>query len=57
MHFIDWLVIAAYSILSLWLGAALTIRAADRRLRVGVASFLGCTSLLYALGELKALFG
>lgn len=39
------------------LGAALTIRAADRRLRVGVASFLGCTALLYAAGELSALMG
>lgn len=37
------------------LGAALTIRAADRRLRVGVASFLGCTAVLYAAGELAAL--
>ncbi|MFZ6005741.1 MAG: sulfite exporter TauE/SafE family protein [Actinomycetota bacterium] len=37
------------------LGAALTIRAADRRLRLGVASFLGCTAVLYAAGELAAL--
>ena len=39
------------------LGAALTIRATDRRLRIGVASFLGCTAVLYAAGELSALLG
>jgi uncharacterized membrane protein YfcA len=39
------------------LGAALTIRATDRRLRVTVASFLGATALLYAAGELNALLG
>ncbi|MEX2293740.1 MAG: sulfite exporter TauE/SafE family protein [Acidimicrobiales bacterium] len=37
------------------LGAALTIRATDRRLRIVVASFLGCTAVLYAGGELSAL--
>lgn len=37
------------------LGAALTIRAADRRLRVVVATFLGCTAVLYAAGEILAL--
>lgn len=37
------------------LGAALTIKAADRRLRITVASFLGCTAVLYAAGELSAL--
>ncbi|MGQ0433526.1 MAG: sulfite exporter TauE/SafE family protein [Microthrixaceae bacterium] len=37
------------------LGAALTIKATDHRLRVVVASFLGCTSALYATGELTAL--
>lgn len=37
------------------IGAALTIRATDRRLRITVASFLGFTSLLYAAGELVAL--
>lgn len=37
------------------LGAALTIKAADRRLRITVASFLGCTAVLYAAGELNAL--
>lgn len=39
------------------LGAALTIRATDRRLRVTVASFLGLTAVLYAAGELRALLG
>lgn len=39
------------------LGASLTIRATDRRLRVTVASFLGCTAVLYAVGELNALLG
>jgi uncharacterized membrane protein YfcA len=38
------------------LGAALTIRAADRRLRVTVASFLGATAILYAASEITALF-
>ena len=36
-------------------GAALTIRATDRRLRVVVASFLACTAVLYAAGEITAL--
>jgi uncharacterized membrane protein YfcA len=36
-------------------GAALAIRAGDRRLRVAVSSFLGLTAVLYALGELSAL--
>lgn len=39
------------------LGAALTIRATDRRLRITVASFLGATAILYAAGELLALLG
>jgi uncharacterized membrane protein YfcA len=39
------------------LGAALTIRATDRRLRAVVASFLGCTAVLYGVGELTALIG
>ena len=39
------------------LGAALTIRATDRRLRVTVATFLGATAVLYATGELLALLG
>ncbi len=37
------------------IGAALTIRATDRRLRVVVASFLGCTAVLYGIGEITAL--
>lgn len=37
------------------LGAALTMRTADRRLRVSVASFLGFVAVLYAAGELVAL--
>ncbi len=37
------------------LGAALTIRATDRRLRLVVASFLACTAVLYAAGEITAL--
>jgi uncharacterized membrane protein YfcA len=39
------------------LGAALTIKAADRRMRVTVASFLGATAVLYAAGELRSLLG
>jgi uncharacterized membrane protein YfcA len=39
------------------IGAALSIRASDRRLRVTVATFLGATAVLYAGGELLALFG
>jgi uncharacterized membrane protein YfcA len=39
------------------LGAALTIRATDRRLRLVVGTFLGCTAFLYGLSELNALFG
>lgn len=38
-------------------GAAIAIRATDRRLRLTVASFLGLTAALYATGELTALFG
>lgn len=36
-------------------GAALAIRATDRRLRLVVASFLAVTAVLYAAGELRAL--
>ncbi len=39
------------------LGAVLAIRATDRRLRIVVASFLGCTAVLYAAGEINALIG
>jgi uncharacterized protein len=38
-------------------GAAVAIRATDRRLRLAVASFLGLTAALYATGELIALLG
>lgn len=37
------------------LGAWLTIRASDRRLRVAVAGFLGVIAVVYAVGELIAL--
>jgi uncharacterized membrane protein YfcA len=39
------------------IGAAIAIRSTDRRLRVTVASFLGLTAALYAIGELNALLG
>lgn len=55
---VDWRVAAALVagvIPGARVGAALTIRATDRRLRVVVASFLGCTAVLYAAGELTAL--
>lgn len=57
---VDWRVVVALVvgvIPGARLGAALTIRATDRRLRITVASFLGCTAVLYAVGELNALFG
>lgn len=38
------------------LGAGLAIRAADRRLRRAVALFLGAISVIYAAGEVAALF-
>jgi uncharacterized membrane protein YfcA len=38
------------------LGAALAIRAGNTRLRVAVAAFLGGTAILYAAGEIVALF-
>lgn len=37
------------------LGAALTMRATDQRLRLTVASFLGVIAVIYAIGELIAL--
>jgi uncharacterized membrane protein YfcA len=55
---VDWRVVAALVagvIPGARLGAALTIRATDRRLRVTVASFLGATAVLYFAGELRAL--
>jgi hypothetical protein len=57
---VDWRVVVALVlgvIPGARLGAALTIRATDRRLRVTVASFLGVTAVLYAAGELNALLG
>lgn len=39
------------------LGAALTIKAGDRRLRITVATFLAAVAVLYAAGELLALLG
>lgn len=57
---IDWRVAAALVVgvvPGARIGAALTIRATDRRLRVTVASFLGLTAVLYAAGELRALIG
>lgn len=39
------------------LGAAVALRASERRLRLVVASFLACTAVLYAGGELVALLG
>lgn len=39
------------------LGAVLTIRANDKRLRATVGIFLGITAVLYGIGELNALFG
>jgi uncharacterized protein len=39
------------------IGAHLTVGAGDRRLRLAVGTFLGLTALLYAGGELRALFG
>ena len=55
---IDWRVAAALIvgvIPGARLGAALTIRAADRRLRLAVATFLAITAVVYAAGELIAL--
>lgn len=57
---VDWRVAAALVlgvIPGARLGAALTIRATDRRLRITVASFLGLTAVAYAAGELNALLG
>ncbi len=55
---VDWRVVAALVagvVPGARIGAALTIRATDRRLRVTVASFLGVTAVLYFAGELRAL--
>lgn len=37
------------------IGAALTLRSSDRRLRLAVAAFLGAIAVIYAIGELLAL--
>ncbi|MSO87458.1 MAG: sulfite exporter TauE/SafE family protein [Acidimicrobiia bacterium] len=55
---VDWRVAAALIvgvIPGARIGAALTIKAADRRLRLTVATFLGIIALLYAGSELLAL--
>ena len=55
---VDWRVVAALVagvIPGARIGAALTIRATDRRLRRTVAAFLGATAVLYFAGELRAL--
>lgn len=55
---VDWRVTAALVVgvvPGARLGAALAIRATDRRLRLVVASFLAATAVLYAAGELRAL--
>jgi uncharacterized protein len=55
---IDWRAVAALVIgvvPGARLGAALTIRAGDRRLRLAVGTFLGLTAVLYAGGEIRAL--
>lgn len=60
LEHVDWRVTAALVlgvVPGARLGAALTIRATDRRLRITVASFLGLTAVLYAAGELNALLG
>ncbi|MBK9179308.1 MAG: sulfite exporter TauE/SafE family protein [Acidimicrobiales bacterium] len=57
---IDWrfaLLLAVGVIPGARLGAALAVRAADQRLRLAVAGFLGLIALLYAGGELAVLFG
>jgi hypothetical protein len=57
---IDWrfaLLLAAGVIPGARVGAALAIRASDRRMRLVVAGFLGLTSVIYAAGELAALLG
>jgi uncharacterized membrane protein YfcA len=57
---IDWrfaLLLAAGVVPGARLGATLAIRASDRRMRLVVSIFLGFTAVLYAGGELAALFG
>ena len=55
---IDWRVAAALTIFVIpgaRIGAAMTVRSDDVRLRLAVAFFLGIISLIYAGGELAAL--
>lgn len=57
---VDWRIAAALVagvIPGARLGAVLTIRANDRRLRQVVGGFLGVTAVIYAVGELAALLG
>jgi uncharacterized protein len=57
-HDIDWRVAAALTLFVIpgaRLGATLTVRADDVRLRMAVAVFLGIVSVIYAVGELAAL--
>ena len=59
LHDIDWrfaLLLTAGVVPGARLGAAAALRATDRRMRVAVASFLGVVSVLYAAGEIAALF-
>jgi uncharacterized membrane protein YfcA len=39
------------------LGAGLTVRIAERRLRLGVGGFLAVVSVVYAITETRALLG
>jgi uncharacterized membrane protein YfcA len=58
LHDIDWRFAALLAIAVVpgaRLGAALTMRSADRRLRLTVAGFLGVIAVVYAVGELLAL--
>ena len=55
---VDWrfaLILALGVVPGARIGAGLTVRADDARLRVVVALFLGFTAVLYATGELLAL--
>jgi uncharacterized membrane protein YfcA len=57
-HDIDWRVAAALTLFVIpgaRVGAALTVRADDVRLRLTVAAFLGVVSVIYAAGEIAAL--
>ena len=59
-HDIDWrfaLLLAVGVVPGARLGAALTMRADDRRLRPLVAGFLALTAVLYAAGEIHGLIG